>query len=137
MGKYESVLNDVFSVFDSAAWIGQNIAVFPTNYTGQNGLSEFLRITVLASRYQVANQLQSVSGQLLVEIFTSAGEGPTRAFLIADILDGYLAGKVFVSDNGSTTQLISSTLGETASDGANTSLAKTLYTIPFNYYGVK
>jgi hypothetical protein len=136
MGKFTQVTNDVFSIFGTSKWLAENIKTFPVNFTITNvPNNEYIRVAVLSSGRQAANPLKSISGQVLIEIFTSAGYGPDRSNLIADKLDNYLVGKAFKSESG-LTQFKESSLGMEAVDSANSSLSRVLYSISFNYFGV-
>jgi hypothetical protein len=135
MGKYTDLSANIFSVFGSPEWSLEKIKTFPSDFTGKDAGTEYLRVTIIPSGHQAANTLTSVSGILMVEIFTAAGFGPNRALTIADKLDTYLAGKVFRLGEGQT-QFASSTLAGGALDKANSSLYRDLYSIPFNHFGV-
>lgn len=135
MGKYTDLSTDILSIFSTLAWQSENIKTFPENFVGS--ADEYIRVVVLAGSFQPANHLLSTSGQLLIEIYTPAGTGPARVNLIADTLDRYLSGKSFSSSSSGQTQLGSSNLTGGANDKVNPSLYRALYTIPFNYFGVK
>lgn len=135
-GKYSSVTNDVFLLFQTDEWLAEGIETRPNNFVGGVTNTEYIRATVLASGDQPANPLHSVSGQLLIEIYTSAGEGVDRSNLIADILDSHLAGKIYKSGESGQTQFGPSGLSGGDFDKVNSSLYRVLYTIPFNYFGV-
>lgn len=129
MGKYTAVEAHVFSVFGRPDWVAENIKTYPNNFLIVDTPSEFIRVTVIPSGKSV--NLNSVSGIVIVDIFISAGNGPSRATLIADKLDQYLNGKVLGN-----TQFFSSTLQPIGKDPENTNLYRSSYTIPFNHFGV-
>jgi len=133
MGKFTDVETDVFSVFASAAWITESISTYPANHIIENDGNEFIRVSIIPGGEGV--NLHSVSGQLIVDIFTSAGEGPSRISAIADIVDSYLSGKTFKA-SGKTSQFHSGALGNAQVDEDNPSLYKAIYSISFNYFGV-
>jgi len=131
--KYTELQADIFSVFDSAAWKAENINTYPSNFVGMNTTNEFIRVTIIPSGQGI--NLPSISGLILIDIFSSAGDGPQRPYAIADVLDSYLVGKTFKTGLGST-QLTNSSLDERGRDPDNDILYRTIYSIPFNFYGV-
>jgi hypothetical protein len=135
MGKYTALNQAIYSVFGSTEWKAENLKTVPSDFTGKSVGTEYLRVTILSSGKQQANPLKSVSGILMVEIFTPAGKGPTRANLIADKLDTYLAGQTIQPPLGGSIQFGSSNLSDRGLDKANPSLTMTLYSITFNYFG--
>lgn len=134
MGKYEATEINVFSVFDSAEWKAEAIKTYPTNFIAVNPGNEYIRVNIIPSGKGV--NLVSLSGVIIVDIFTSAGNGPRRTSTIADKLDRYLVGKSLETVNGATLQLKNSTLALVGVDPDNTSLYRSIYTIPFNLFGV-
>jgi hypothetical protein len=133
MNKYTSLETDIFSIFASATWVLENIDTYPENFTQRENTSEFIRVGIVTKAPQ---NLNSVSGVLLIDIFIGAGSGPNKAYLIADKLDTYLAGKTIITTANGNTQLFSSTLAPIGIDAVNKSLQRYQYTIPFNYFGV-
>lgn len=132
MGKYSNLQSDVFSIFDSDAWKAENIKTYPSNFVAVNSGNEFIRVSIIPSGNGV--NLNSVSGIIIVDIFTSAGNGPKAAMLIADKLDQYLAVNYVSTESGFGTQFFSSTLDFRGVDKDNSALFKSVYTIPFNYF---
>ena len=135
MGKYAVVQGDIFSVFDAAGWQAENIKTYPQNHIPINPSSEWIRVSIVPSSF--LSTLDSLSGQLIIDIFTSAGNGPKRPFEIADILDQYLTGKYLTTGGSGATQFLNSTMGGGALDIDNPSLYRSIYTISFNYTGVQ
>lgn len=133
MGKYLDIQNDIFSIFNSTAWKAENIKTYPSNFIAVNSGNEFVRVSIIPSGVGV--NLKSVSGVLIIDIFTPAGNGPKAAALIADKLDTYLVGKSLTTGIGSVTQLKSSALQLLGNDKDNSALYRSNYTIPFNYFG--
>lgn len=133
MGKYTNLLNDVFSIFSSSAWIAENIKTYPSNFIAVNSGNEFIRVSIIPSG-NGAN-LISASGVLIVDIFTAAGNGPKATTSIADKLDLYLVGKSLKTATNGVTQLKSSSLQFLGNDKDNPALYRSSYTIPFNYFG--
>jgi hypothetical protein len=134
MGKYSNLQADAFSIFDSAAWKAENIKTFPTNFVPVSPGNEFIRVSLLPSGNGI--NIRSVSGVFIIDIFTPAGNGPKRVSQIADKLDQYLVGKSMSTSAGSVTQLQNSSLQPNGIDRDNSTLYRSTYTIPFNYFGV-
>jgi len=134
MGKYENLEKDVFSIFGSTLWKNENIKTFPVNFIELNPGNEFIRVSVIPSGNGI--NLTSISGVLIIDIFTSAGNGPRRTSLIADKLDSYLVGKSVSTITGNSTQLNKSSLSYVGLDTVNSALYRATYSIPFNYFGV-
>lgn len=133
MGKYVALETDVFSVFSTNQWKAENIKTYPINFVTINPGAEFIRVSVISSGEGV--DIKSISGVLIIDIFTSAGNGPRQSSLIADKLDQYLVGKSFSTGNG-TTQCHNSTMKHVGLDADNPSLFRSIYQIPFNHFGV-
>lgn len=134
MGKYETLEIDVFSVFDSTDWKAEAIKTYPANFVAVNPGNEYIRVMIIPSGGGM--NLRSLSGVIIVDIFTPAGNGPRRTSTIADKLDQYFVGKSFSSQAGATTQLGKSSLQPIGVDKDNSALYRSTYTIPFNYFGV-
>jgi hypothetical protein len=132
MGKYSNVQDDIFSIFNSTSWKAENIKTFPNNFVAVMPGNEFIRVSVISRN--VGINIESVSGILMIDIFTSAGNGPKRANLIADKLDQYLVGKSVSTLTGSTTQFMSSALDFRGIDTSDPALSKSNYSVPFNYF---
>jgi len=132
MGKYSYLENSIYAIFGSPEWKSENIKTYPTNYIG--GGSEFIRVSIIVSGYPTANPPRSASGQIIIDIFTVAGQGSKRSVSIADKLDTYLAGKTITTEFG-TTQLGVSSLSGVTLDGTDASLARASYSILFNFFG--
>ena len=135
MNKYSSLQEDVFSVFESNAWIFTSIPAFPSDFVGSVS-GNYIRVSILANSDNIVNPPRSVSGQVIIEIFVKAGGGPSPTTSIADILDTFLSGKYFTTTANGSTQFGTSTLGNGRNDKDNPSLYCTPYSIPFNFYGV-
>lgn len=134
MGKYSSVLSDVFSIFATPAWTAENIKTYPNNFVAVIPTKEFIRVNVIANGTSINNI--SISGILIIEIYTSAGEGPKRSSAIADKLDDYLQTKSKSTVTKKVTQFLRSSIAIKGVDKDNPSLHRVDYTIPFNYFGV-
>jgi len=133
--KYDKVSDDIFSVFATAEWVAESIPTYPQNHITVNPSNEFIRISIVPSSF--LSTLDSLSGQLIIDIFTPAGNGPKRSFAIADILDQYLVGKSLNTGGNGVTQFLASSLGAGDLDRDNTNLYRVIYTISFNYTGVQ
>jgi hypothetical protein len=129
MSKYVSVEKGVYSVFGSTDWVAEKIPTYPSNFIAK--VNEYIRVSIIPSS-SGANRA-SVSGILIIDIFTPANGGSHRAFEVADKLDKYLAQKTRKADEG-TVQFQTSTLNKGELDKANPLLFRTSYTIPFNYF---
>lgn len=135
MGKYSALQGDVFSVFGAVAWKNEAIPTVPSNFVATDIGTTYIRVSIVANHVGSMHPLGSVSGQLLIDIFTPAGFGPSATNLIADKLDEYLVGKLIKTTDMGQSQFASSTLAMLGSDAANPSLHRSLYTIPFNHFG--
>lgn len=129
MGKYASLESDVFSVFAATEWKNEKITTFPANFNPAKNPDEFIKVDILASGRGI--NINSVSGLMIVEIFTPANKGPKRSLEIADILDKHFAGKSFHIGSGST-QFLQSNL---RTIGTETAFYHSSYSIQFNFYG--
>jgi len=131
VARYADVLNDIMSIFGTVEWIAENIATFPNNNRGVS--TEYIRVTPILGNEPLNRK--SHSGVLNIDIFITAGEGPKRAFQIADSLDSYIQNKTIALSAGST-QFGVSNLVSYGLDRDNTSLYRYVYSINFNYFGV-
>jgi len=134
MGKYTDLETDIFSIFASTSWESENIDTYPGNFISTGNSKEFIRVNIIPSGKGV-NRV-SISGVVIIDIFTFAGEGTRKASLIADTLDKYLGDKAIALQSGKTTQFGSSSMTLSGSDSDNPSLFRASYTIPFNFFGV-
>jgi len=134
VGKYTDLETDIFSIFASNTWKSEKIKTYPNNFILTGNPKEFIRVTIIPSGKGV-NRL-SVSGVVIIDIFTLAGEGTRSLSLIADTLDNYLGGKVITLLSGRATQFGISTMTISGFDTDNPSLFRAHYTIPFNFFGV-
>lgn len=133
MGKYVNIESDIFSVFALPAWTATSIKAYPANFVAVNPGTEYIRANILTGGRGV--NLKSATGQMIIDIFTPAGNGTRRSLLIADSLDDFFCGKSLSTQLGNVTQFFSSTVQHRGIDNDNKSLFRTSYTIPFNYYG--
>lgn len=134
MGKFTAVEDDIFSVFASSTWKNENIETQPSNYSSPQAWTKYVRVNVIQSGKGV-NKV-SVSGILIIDIFTPVGEGPTLATQIADKLEQHLAFKTLQTTSGGVTQFPEGgSLVPKGVDAANATLFRSSYTIPFKYFG--
>jgi hypothetical protein len=135
MGKFTDLQDSIFSVFGSQEWAATNIKAVPSNFIPRNVDSEYIRLNILPNTFGI--NTKSVSGIMIIDIFTSAGNGPNRANLIADTLDDFFVCKVSNIREGVSLQTMQSSLDFVGIDSSNTTLFRAKYTIPFNFFGVE
>ena len=126
---YTTLYDAIFSIFAQTDWTANNIKTFPENFSGEAG-DEFIRVNVLASQPGV--NLNSVAGQVIIDIFTKINQGPKRAGQIADTLNTFLRGKS-IQVAGNRLQFFGSTLVPVLQQD---SLFRSRYSIQFQLYGV-
>lgn len=134
MGQYSTIRSQVFSVFGSDTWKAENIKTVPNNFIGAVGLQDYIRVTIIIGSGQFINT-NSNSGMLNIEIFTAAGMGPNASDVIADKLDKFLQYKTLQLSNENV-QFKKSSLAHMGLCSDNKSLHRSIYSIPFNYFGV-
>lgn len=135
MGKYSNLDTEIYKIFGTDIWKAEKIKTFPSNFVGRDKVSEFIRVSIIPGG--VGLNRKSVSGILMIDIFTKAGDGPKRPSTIADKLDSYLAGKSLSPSTGIVVQFPeSSSLDIKGTDKDNPTLYRVAYTIPFNYFEV-
>ena len=133
MGKYLEALSNVYSIFETSAWIAENIKTVPSAFVPKSLGNEFIRIDIL---FNQGDTLISCNGLILIDIFILAGNGPKRVSEIADKLDSYLVGKSLKVANNKIVQCFASNLNSGKYDADNSSLWKSTYQLNFKYYGV-
>jgi hypothetical protein len=129
MGKYVGCENDIFSIFASAAWEEEHVAIYPRSVEVEKGPPPYLLFTIVPSGPPL--NAASSSGVLLVEIYTAWGLGPKPASELADTLDKYLQHK-----SVGRTQLFNSSLDRQERDKDNPSVARVIYSLPYSHFGV-
>lgn len=134
MGKYTALQLDIFSVFALQAWKDENILTVPDNVVQGAVGKDYIRVSVLASGRGINRA--SASGLVMIDIFTSAGNGPSASAVIADRLDEFLANKQLSTSSAGVTQFGAGSFAPKGADPANTTLFRSTFTIPFNYFGV-
>jgi len=133
MGKYTNLDTSIFEVFGSTVWKSEKVKTFPANFQTTGVGDEFIRVAIIPRTSGL--NLASVSGILMIDIFTGANQGPKKASIIADKLDTYLVGKLLNSNTG-TVQLGKSSMNVSGIDKDDSTLYRVTYTIPFNYFEV-
>lgn len=132
MGKYSNTLLDVFSIFGSPGWVAESITTVPQNFAGSTDSSKFIRVSVIASGGGI--NTDSVSGLILISIFTPNGKGPAEAAAIADKLDNFLVG-VSISLSGAVTQITSGSSFDAGKEDENNSMfLHSTYQVQFNHF---
>lgn len=134
MGKYSNLDSNVYSVFGSIGWKAEKIKTHPSNFIAINTTEEFIRVSIVPSGNGVNRK--SISGVLIIDIFTPSGSGPKRPSAIADRLDAHLSSKQLVVSSGIAIQFSNSSLGNARNDKDNKALSRVAYAIPFNYFEV-
>jgi hypothetical protein len=86
MSTISNILTAVESLFASSAWTSNNIKAFPANYQGEINADEWVRVSVLPFSSELAYQDVIANGQVVIQIFVTAGSGMKRAYQIADLL---------------------------------------------------
>ena len=133
MQKFDSIQKSVMSIFGAASWTSNSIKTFPENFVGSVPENEYIRINILPHGEGI--NLNSVSGVLMIDVFVPSGEGILRRGQIADLLDVQLVGKVITSSGG-IIQFGKSSMSSEGVDKDNPSLFRSIYTVPFNFFGV-
>lgn len=134
MGKYTDISDSVYSIFASPTWSLERITTIPSNFAGSVGVSDYIRVSVLINGDNRTNRV-SGSGILMIDIFTAAGLGMKVTNDIADRLDVYLENRTITS-NGISSQFKQSSTDDMGLCKDNSSLHRSTYSLPFNYYGV-
>jgi hypothetical protein len=121
INRFQELETDVFAIIRQAE---VSLPIVPANY---KTTSEHVRVTIISSRKGV--NVTSVEGQVIFDIFITAGEGPLKLSLIADQLDRYFSGKSFRY-----TQFFDGTLRPVGDDPKNPSLYQGQYTLTFKHF---
>ena len=135
MNKYTSLVDNIYSIFSSPSWIATTIKTYPENFSGSNSGNEFIRISILPVDDSLISFPKSVKGQMIVDIFTAAGEGTKRGAQIADLLDTHIVGRTIALNSSGNVQFGNSSLNSVGIDRANSSIYRFIYSVSFNYFG--
>lgn len=130
MAKYSDIQKDIEGVFAGSNWTGNNVSAYPANFVGGNFGDEFVKLEIIPSRPLPNYGKAGNRGQVIVQIYTQAGKGPSRTYEIADLLDSELQNKTFT--NG--TQTGTSSLSILGIDNDDKSLFRGDYQISFIKY---
>ena len=130
MAKYRNVQSDIEGVFATEMWTENNIVTYPSNYQGGDFADEFVKIEILPGRPLTTYTRPGVQGQIIIQIYTRAGEGITRSAAIADILDQVLQVQSFSRG----TQTGTSSIAFLGIDSQDNSLFRADYSVSFRNY---
>lgn len=137
MAKFLEIQTNIFNVFGSLAWRIKGIEAYPREFEIvelTSDSSAAIRVSILMEGKGV--NLVSVSGVVIIEIYSHTAAGPKIIATTSDTLDAFLVGKQFSITEGIVTQFFSSSLGISRKDAVNPRLSVTLYSINFQHNGV-
>lgn len=132
MNRYAEMTEAVLSVFGTPAWTSEKIPAVPANWVPKDVERTFIRIDVLPGS---GADLTSLRGQVIIDIFSPAGESTRLAVSIADKLDKFLLGKSFTTASG-VVQCLRSAFSNSGLDRDNSSLWRSNYVIDVAFHGV-
>ena len=132
MAKFTEVVRDVEGLFArNTPWSSHRIQAFPSNYQGGGFEDEFVKIELIPAQPLTASYGQfGVAGQIIIQIYTRAGEGISRSLAIADLLDSELQAKHLPRG----TQTGTSSLSFLGIDNDDNSLFRADYVVNFRNY---
>jgi hypothetical protein len=133
MSKYTEVLRDTEEIFATADWTTNSIPAFPSNYevtTEARNNREFVIIEVIPGREFTNYGRAGLKGQIIIQIYTEAGLGTSRAYAIADILDNLLQHQELTRGTLTST----SSMAVLGVDSADEYLFRADYTVNFTKY---
>jgi hypothetical protein len=122
INRYQELENDVFAIIREAT---TDLPIFPANFNVD--APEYIRVTIISSRKGV--NVTSIEGQVIFDIFITAGTGPSKLTFIADQLDGY-----FLGESLRNTQFFESAYTPLGRDRDNPSLYQGQYTLTFKHF---
>ena len=93
--RFAGLYADIYSLFNSAPWIAENIKTYPKGYVSNEVNTEYAIFDVSSADEGFSDSLRGI---LFIDIYVPNGLGPTRAAKIADIFDKYLAGATFATN---------------------------------------
>lgn len=98
MSRFRTVQSDLESVFATSEWTDLSIAAYPVNFVGGDFSDEFVLVEtvpgkITTPRNRSFSNINTVSGQYIIQVYVKAGEGLTRVMEIADHLDSLLNSK--------------------------------------------
>lgn len=132
-GRYANLLDDVFSLFASQEWADQFFLVIPKGHVTDKNTTEFGKFDLVTNGAGFKDTLQGI---MYVDIFTSNGAGPKRAYQIADIFDKFFAGQSLATQGDkAVTQFRRESNFEIKGEAqGNSSLLRSTYQIQFSYF---
>ena len=134
MQRFQEVNKAIHSVFASDEWKAESIRIYPQNFSGSVE-TPFMKFTLLDAGVIEGQSINSMSGQLWIDIYVVPGQGNKRHAELADTLDKYFLGKTLDNDgeNQGSTQFGRSVISSETFDEPSRSY-KVSYVIPFTYY---
>jgi len=130
LNRYSKTLMDIYSIVKDFEI--ENIKIVPVGFKGTESPTEYVRFNPVFSEKPILNNLKGI---LYFDIFTLNGAGPTRALLIADLIEKYFAGKSFESvDTISNTQFSPQSNLVVKGEDKNPAFILTTYQIQFNNF---
>jgi hypothetical protein len=130
LNRYSKTLADVYAVVK--LFEVEGIKIFPVGYNSTQSPKEYIRFNPVLSEKAI---LSNLTGILYFDIYTTSGEGPTRAYIIADKLEKHFRGKSFASiDNVTVTQFSLESNLVVKGEAKNTAYLHTTYQIQFNNF---
>ena len=130
MAKYADVHRDIEEIFATTEWTQRGITARPANFQGGSFENEFVMVEIIPGRPLNRYGNLTVQGQVIVQIYTPAGQGTSRSMQIADILDTVLQAKTLQRG----TQTGTSSLSFLGIDNDDNSLFRADYSISFRNY---
>ena len=134
MSKYTNLTKTILGIFGTPEWAAENVKTYPGDFVAVASTNEYIRVHVLPGGPGL-NPF-SVSGQVLIDIFTPAGGGPLKAAQIADKLDAHLVGECKQIDGATIQFPESSSLVHRGKDAVNPALQRSQYALNVSYFGV-
>ena len=130
MAKYRNVQSDIEGVFATTQWRDNRIQAYPSNYQAGSFADEFVKIEIIPGRPLTTYTRPGIQGQVIIQIYTRAGNGITRSVEIADILDTILQVQTLPSG----TQTGTSSISFLGIDAQDNSLFRADYSVSFRNY---
>ena len=127
MKTYSQVL-ELLKLFGDPVWSSKGVKTLIGN-TGLPGTVPYIRIHHVLGKSNV--NLNSLTGQLLVHIFTLTKDGPKPLFEIADSVQEFLGRGSRISRGGLNIWIKDSSLSNAVTDSADKSLSTAILTINF------
>jgi len=130
LNRYEKTLKDIYSIVESMTIEG--LKIVPIGYQGTETTNEYIRFNPVIGENNTELNLRGI---LYFDIYTKIGEGPTRAYKIADIIEKYFLGNtVNLNTGNSVTQFIKQSNLVVKGEAKNPAFLQTLYQIQFNNF---